>query len=62
MANPWASRTLVSAAEWDNYRATITDLYQNQNKTLKTVMQIMRDEYKFEATYVHPLLRCDCPR
>lgn len=58
MANPWASRSLVSATEWETNRAVITDLYQNQNKTLKTVMEIMRDEYNFDATYVDPPLNC----
>ena len=33
-----------------NYRDTITSLYLDQNKSLKEVMRIMREEYYFFAT------------
>ncbi|OTB02145.1 hypothetical protein M426DRAFT_25020 [Hypoxylon sp. CI-4A] len=36
--------------DWANYRETITALYLDQNKSLKDVMQIMREEYYFFAT------------
>ncbi|KAI1409791.1 hypothetical protein F5Y13DRAFT_88281 [Hypoxylon sp. FL1857] len=36
--------------DWANYRDTITSLYLDQNKSLKEVMRIMREEYYFYAT------------
>ncbi|KAI0843044.1 hypothetical protein F5Y06DRAFT_79787 [Hypoxylon sp. FL0890] len=36
--------------DWTNYRDTITSLYLDQNKSLKEVMRIMREEYYFYAT------------
>ncbi|KAI1094961.1 hypothetical protein F5B19DRAFT_481953 [Rostrohypoxylon terebratum] len=36
--------------DWANYRNTITSLYLDQNKSLKEVMRIMREEYYFYAT------------
>ncbi|KAI1374111.1 hypothetical protein F4677DRAFT_179924 [Hypoxylon crocopeplum] len=36
--------------DWTNYRDTITSLYLDQNKSLKEVMRIMREEYYFFAT------------
>lgn len=36
--------------DWANYRDTITSLYLDQNKSLKEVMRIMREEYYFFAT------------
>ncbi|KAI2619429.1 Clr5 domain-containing protein [Hypomontagnella submonticulosa] len=36
--------------DWNNYRDTITSLYLDQNKSLKEVMRIMREEYYFYAT------------
>ncbi|KAI2615700.1 hypothetical protein GGR54DRAFT_265572 [Hypoxylon sp. NC1633] len=36
--------------DWVNYQDTITSLYLDQNKSLKEVMRIMREEYYFFAT------------
>ncbi|KAI8962351.1 Clr5 domain-containing protein [Daldinia sp. FL1419] len=36
--------------DWNNYRDTITTLYLEQNKSLKEVMRIMREDYYFFAT------------
>ncbi|KAI1390187.1 uncharacterized protein F4822DRAFT_227967 [Hypoxylon trugodes] len=36
--------------DWANFRDTITSLYLDQNKSLKEVMRIMREEYYFFAT------------
>ncbi|KAI5861812.1 Clr5 domain-containing protein [Durotheca rogersii] len=36
--------------DWVNYRDIITALYLDQNKSLKEVMRIMREEYYFFAT------------
>ncbi|KAI1653593.1 Clr5 domain-containing protein [Daldinia decipiens] len=36
--------------DWNNNRDTITMLYLEQNKSLKEVMRIMREEYDFYAT------------
>ncbi|KAI1106617.1 hypothetical protein F4804DRAFT_5811 [Jackrogersella minutella] len=36
--------------DWANYRDTITALYLDQNKSLKEVMRVMREDYYFFAT------------
>ncbi|KAM7221956.1 hypothetical protein V8F06_002707 [Rhypophila decipiens] len=36
--------------EWDEYRATIQDLYLSQNLSLKEVMKRMEEEHGFKAT------------
>lgn len=43
--NGWAT-----AEDWARYRQTIAALYCNENKTLKEVMQIMREKHDFVAT------------
>lgn len=40
----------ATAEDWAKYRQTITALYCNENKTLKEVMQLMREKYDFVAT------------
>ena len=37
-------------AEWERRRERITDLYFNQDKTLREVAAIMRDHHSFVAT------------
>ena len=43
--NGWAT-----SEDWTKHRQTITALYCNENKTLKEVMQIMREKHDFVAT------------
>lgn len=43
----------AQSGDWDAHQATISDLYQKQKKSLKAVMQIMRDDHNFRATYVY---------
>jgi hypothetical protein len=53
-----ASSTVVSRDRWPNeedwatHRFTIKRLYQDENKTLKEVMEIMNREYLVKATLV----------
>jgi hypothetical protein len=42
--------------EWDSYRDTITYLYMTESRTLKEVMQKMKDDHKFSASSVLPVL------
>jgi hypothetical protein len=44
-------RDYASAEEWAAQRATITRLYQDERRTLRAVMDIMKDQYNFRATY-----------
>ena len=37
-------------ADWDKYRATITQLYQRENKTLPQVLEIMQRQYNVRVT------------
>lgn len=37
----------ATAAEWQAQKEMITNLYREQNKTLKEVMQLMADKYNF---------------
>jgi len=43
--------SLVDAA-FQQHRHTITALYCDENKSLPDVMELMRNEYGFSATYV----------
>jgi hypothetical protein len=43
-------RSPPTAVDWDRHKERIRDLYINQKRTLKNVVQIMRDEHKFFAT------------
>lgn len=45
-----AGRSPPTAVDWDRHKERIRDLYINQKRTLKNVVQIMRDEHKFFAT------------
>ncbi len=40
----------VSGDEWEMHRASIQDLYQTQNLSLKEVMRIMEERHGFRAT------------
>lgn len=46
------------AQVWEHYRTRITQLYSEENRSLKEIMTVMRNEYGFTATYVH----CSFPR
>ncbi|KAL7628663.1 hypothetical protein AAE478_000178 [Parahypoxylon ruwenzoriense] len=50
MATPQRFNGPAKDGDWANYRDTITSLYLDQNKSLKEVMRIMREEYYFFAT------------
>lgn len=50
MATPQRYNGPAKDGDWANYRDTITSLYRDQNKSLKDVMRIMREEYYFFAT------------
>ncbi|KAF3064584.1 hypothetical protein GL218_01951 [Daldinia childiae] len=50
MATPQRYNGPAKDGDWNNYRDTITALYLEQNKSLKEVMRIMREEYYFFAT------------
>ena len=41
---------LPTAEQWRSHREAFTQLYMAQNKTLKEVIQIMKDQYHFSAT------------
>lgn len=45
-----ASRLPVQ--EWTKYQDRIRDLYIRQDKTLKQLVKIMRQDHAFHATYV----------
>ena len=47
---PFSSQIAPSRAEWEKHRARIVRLYENEDKTLKEVMRIMREEHDFKAT------------
>lgn len=36
--------------DWENQRATITQLYVRENRTLAKLMEVMENEHKFHAT------------
>ncbi|VUC24074.1 unnamed protein product [Clonostachys rosea] len=38
-----------SEQEWEQHKDFIADLYTNKSKSLKEVVQIMKDLYQFEA-------------
>ncbi|KAJ9615304.1 hypothetical protein H2200_001379 [Cladophialophora chaetospira] len=40
----------ASAAEWERYQSTITDMYIDQNLTLNAVIGKMKTEHGFYAT------------
>jgi len=42
------------ASDWEPYQATIADLYLDQNKKLKEVIEEMETVYYFKATQVPP--------
>jgi hypothetical protein len=44
------SNQYASGEMWDTYRATITKLYRDENRTLKVVMSVMKEKYGFKAT------------
>ncbi|KAK6948642.1 hypothetical protein Daesc_010412 [Daldinia eschscholtzii] len=50
MATPQRYNGPAKDGDWNNYRDVITTLYLEQNKSLKEVMRIMREEYYFFAT------------
>jgi len=39
-----------TAEDWATHRHIFTELYSVQNKTLREVMEVMRNEYHFRAT------------
>ena len=44
-------RHYATLDDWEPHRATITRLYQEENKTLRETMDIMAREHGFFATY-----------
>lgn len=44
------SREQVPAEAWDSFKLTIKQLYLEERRPLKEVMQIMADQYGFQAT------------
>ncbi|KAI1804981.1 Clr5 domain-containing protein [Daldinia bambusicola] len=50
MAIPQRHNDPAKDGDWENYRDIIRTLYIDQNKSLKDVMRIMREEYHFFAT------------
>ncbi|KAI0434214.1 hypothetical protein F5Y09DRAFT_296906 [Xylaria sp. FL1042] len=50
MGNSRPSDGWATANDWANHRSLITDLYRDQNKTLKETMQVMEEKYNFFAT------------
>jgi hypothetical protein len=42
----------LPAQEWTKYKDRIRDLYIRQDKTLKQLVKIMRQDHGFHATYV----------
>jgi hypothetical protein len=44
--------TRISDEQWTKHRGTIEELYIDQEKTLNEVVEIMKKEHKFHATYV----------
>ncbi|TDZ38284.1 hypothetical protein CTRI78_v010893 [Colletotrichum trifolii] len=44
------SRELVPAEAWESFKQTIKQLYLEERRPLKEVMQIMADQYGFQAT------------
>ena len=47
---PFSGQIAPSRAQWENHRSRIVQLYENEEKTLKEVMQTMREEHDFKAT------------
>ncbi|KAH8880266.1 hypothetical protein GQ53DRAFT_545244 [Thozetella sp. PMI_491] len=45
-----ASKRWAAEKDWERHRATITQLYITENKTLMQVMEVMKKEYDFSAT------------
>jgi hypothetical protein len=45
----------ATAEDWKCHRALFTQLYIHENKTLKEVQFIMREQYGFNATQVSPV-------
>ena len=43
-----------SRHDWEVYREYFTQLYQNEERPLKEVMEIMKDRHHFHATYDPP--------
>jgi hypothetical protein len=41
----------ASLADWEPYKEIITNLYFDQDRPLKAVIEIMREKYDFRATY-----------
>ncbi|KAI1083227.1 Clr5 domain-containing protein [Whalleya microplaca] len=50
MATPRKFNGPAAEGDWNNYRDTITHMYIDQNKSLKEVMRIMKENYYFYAT------------
>jgi hypothetical protein len=46
----WRSREPVTAEDWEDHRALITQLYITENRSLKEVMRIMKENFGFAAT------------
>jgi hypothetical protein len=46
----WRSRFPVTAEDWEDHRALFTRLYIDENRSLKEVMRIMKDNFGFAAT------------
>jgi hypothetical protein len=45
--NVWATK----AEDWEAHKEIISQLYWDQDKTLKEVMEVMRQDHGFNATY-----------
>jgi hypothetical protein len=43
-----------SRHDWDIHREEFTQLYQDEDRPLKEVMEIMKDRHHFRATYDPP--------
>ncbi|KAI0013340.1 Clr5 domain-containing protein [Xylariaceae sp. FL0662B] len=50
MATPRKFNGPATEGDWANYRDTITRMYIDQNKSLKEVMRVMKEQYYFFAT------------
>jgi hypothetical protein len=46
----WPSREPVTAEDWEDHRALFTQLYITENRSLREVMRIMKENFGFAAT------------
>jgi hypothetical protein len=50
----------VPQEEWEKYRARLKQMYLEDGLKLEEIMKMMKDEYSFAPSYVHPPLRAEC--